>query len=79
MILDFEVEDVDRYHKALVDRGVIISRAPEDQSFGLRMMYVYDPDGYNLSLCAEVTGKEDGLEPLHLGRDLSLDARDELV
>lgn len=60
MILDFEVEDVDRYHKALVDRGVIISRAPEDQSFGLRMMYVYDPDGYNLSFAQRLPVRKTG-------------------
>lgn len=40
VILDFEVEDVDRYHEVLVGRGVAISKAPADQPFGLRTMYV---------------------------------------
>ncbi|MHA2611300.1 MAG: VOC family protein [bacterium JZ-2024 1] len=48
VVLHFEVEDVDRYHEELKKKGVEISLAPVDQSFGLRTMYVYDPDGYNL-------------------------------
>ncbi|MCL6643076.1 MAG: VOC family protein [Candidatus Bipolaricaulota bacterium] len=48
VILHFEVENVDLYHDTLKEKGVAISKRPEDQSFGLRTMYVYDPDGYNL-------------------------------
>lgn len=48
VVLHFEVENVDRYHEELKKKGVEISLAPVDQSFGLRVMFVYDPDGYNL-------------------------------
>ncbi|MGH7753438.1 MAG: VOC family protein [Gemmatimonadales bacterium] len=48
VILHFEVEDVDRYHADLVGRGVEISLAPTEESWGARAMYLYDPDGYNI-------------------------------
>ncbi len=60
MILDVEVEDVDRYHEVLVGRGVAISKAPADQPFGLRTMYVYDPDGYNLSFVQRLPARKTG-------------------
>ncbi len=60
VILDFEVVDVDRYHETLMEKGVAISKAPEDKSFGLRMMYVYDPDGYNLSFVQRLPARRTG-------------------
>jgi len=48
VIRHFEVENADLYHDTLKEKGVAISKGPEAQSFGLRTMYVYDPDGYNL-------------------------------
>jgi uncharacterized glyoxalase superfamily protein PhnB len=54
VILHVEVDDVDRYHGELVKRGVEISLGPTDQSWGARAMYLYDPDGYNLSFVQRV-------------------------
>ena len=57
VLLHLEAEDVDRYHGELVNRGVKISLAPTDQSWGARAMYVYDPDGYNLSFIQRLAPK----------------------
>ncbi|MBI3976477.1 MAG: VOC family protein [Armatimonadetes bacterium] len=58
VILHFEVDDVDRYHADLVGRGVEISLAPTDESWGARAMYLYDPDGYNISFIQRASGGE---------------------
>lgn len=39
------VADVDQLHKELTRRGVEIDLEPTDQSWGIREMYVKDPDG----------------------------------
>ncbi|MCH7471453.1 VOC family protein, partial [bacterium] len=46
VILQFEVDNVDSYHDMLKEMGVEISQQPQDMTFGLMMMYVFDPDGY---------------------------------
>ena len=42
------VEDVDALHAELVAKGVAISLAPTEQSWGNREMYVNDLDGNNI-------------------------------
>ena len=49
VIIQFEAENVDKYYSELLQRGVEISREPQDEIYGLRVMYLYDPDGYNLT------------------------------
>lgn len=39
------VEDVDGYHRALLERGVTVERPPEDAFYGCRDMDVRDADG----------------------------------
>lgn len=58
VILHIEVDDVDRYHADLVGRGVEISLAPTDESWGARALYLYDPDGYNISFIQRAPGRE---------------------
>jgi uncharacterized glyoxalase superfamily protein PhnB len=41
-------EDVDRLHEELRRRGVAIHMAPVDQTWGMREMYVLDPDGNSI-------------------------------
>lgn len=42
-VLHFEVEDVDRFHAMLAERG-IEAREPADLPWGWRMFFVRDPD-----------------------------------
>jgi|YNPNPStandDraft_1061719.scaffolds.fasta_scaffold176343_2 catechol 2,3-dioxygenase-like lactoylglutathione lyase family enzyme len=46
--LQFEVEDVDAFHQALVEQGVSPLTEPTDQAWGWREFAVADPDGYRL-------------------------------
>jgi uncharacterized glyoxalase superfamily protein PhnB len=48
VLVHFDVDDVDALYEQLLSRGVEISQEPSDQTFGMRTMYVFDPDGYNL-------------------------------
>ena len=43
-----EVEDVDAYHKLLIERGVKPDTSPTSQFYGIRDIGVRDADGYNL-------------------------------
>jgi uncharacterized glyoxalase superfamily protein PhnB len=43
-VVNLLVDDVDALHSELVARGVKISVAPVDQTWGTREMYVRDPD-----------------------------------
>jgi len=44
-VIYFVVDDVDELHREFVGRGVPIHLAPVDQTWGMREMYVHDPDG----------------------------------
>jgi len=48
--LSFTVSDVDALYRKLRATGVAIDDAPEDQSWGARMVGLRDPDGNNLYL-----------------------------
>lgn len=54
VIVEFEVPDVDAYCQSLKSKGVKISMEPVSQPWGLRQMYLYDPDGYNLAFSQRV-------------------------
>ncbi|HET6763212.1 MAG TPA: glyoxalase superfamily protein, partial [Longimicrobiaceae bacterium] len=41
----FAVDDVDALHRELLARNVPIALHPFDQTWGMREMYVRDPDG----------------------------------
>lgn len=45
-----QVRDVDAEHRRLVARGVDIARPPLDEPWGLREMWIADPDGVQLVL-----------------------------
>jgi uncharacterized glyoxalase superfamily protein PhnB len=52
----FLVEDVDALHAEFIARGVVISLAPTDQTWGNREMYLDDPDGNKLRFIREGLG-----------------------
>ena len=43
------VDDVDRLHEELVERGADVVQAPSEQPYGLREIRVRDPHGYVLA------------------------------
>lgn len=45
-----QVRDVDATHTELVERGVEIIRRPEDMPWGLREMWIADPDGLRIAV-----------------------------
>jgi uncharacterized glyoxalase superfamily protein PhnB len=48
VVLSMEVEDVDKWHDELTERGVIIMRGLEDAPWGHRSFGVDDPDGFRI-------------------------------
>jgi catechol 2,3-dioxygenase-like lactoylglutathione lyase family enzyme len=48
--ISFDVQDVDRTYAEAKAKGVAFNDAPEDQSWGARMVSLRDPDGNNLYL-----------------------------
>ena len=50
MAIWLQVRDVDAEHRRLVGHGVEIGRAPTDEPWGLREMWIADPDGVRLVL-----------------------------
>ena len=46
--VNIRTTDVDELHREFVGRGVAIHVAPVDQTWGLREMYVRDPDGNSI-------------------------------
>ena len=48
MMIYLAVEDVDRYHDTIKDRGAKPATAPHTQFYGIRDFAVADPDGYLL-------------------------------
>jgi catechol 2,3-dioxygenase-like lactoylglutathione lyase family enzyme len=45
-----EVEDVDRRYEQLLAKGVRFTGPPQDQEWGARHAWLFDPDGYRLSI-----------------------------
>lgn len=45
-----QVRDVDATHRELVGRGVDIVRPPVDEPWGLREMWIADPDGLRIAI-----------------------------
>jgi uncharacterized glyoxalase superfamily protein PhnB len=43
-----EIEDVDKYYKSIVEKGIKTSSEPKDWPWGKREFAVKDPDGYKL-------------------------------
>ena len=48
--LYFMVEDVDRAHRALVDKGVPFDQAPANMPWGHRVALLRDPEGRRVCL-----------------------------
>jgi catechol 2,3-dioxygenase-like lactoylglutathione lyase family enzyme len=46
----FQVRDVDRAHDELQAAGVNILREPRDEPWGLREMWITDPDGLQIAV-----------------------------
>jgi predicted enzyme related to lactoylglutathione lyase len=45
-----QVRDVDAAHRQLTDAGVTILRPPADEPWGLREMWIADPDGLRIAV-----------------------------
>ncbi|MGB7759449.1 MAG: VOC family protein [Bryobacteraceae bacterium] len=54
-VVFFLCDDVDALHAEFVAKGVRIHIAPVDQTWGLRELYVRDPDGNSVRFGAPVT------------------------
>jgi len=52
-VLFVVVQDVDALHNDLMAKGVAISLAPTEQSWGNREMYINDPDGNSIRFVQE--------------------------
>lgn len=48
MVLWLQVPDVDAEHRRLVDAGVAVTEPPETMPWGLREMWIEDPDGVRI-------------------------------
>jgi catechol 2,3-dioxygenase-like lactoylglutathione lyase family enzyme len=48
-------DDVDALHAEFVAQGVAIAVGPVDQTWGMREMYVRDPDGNSIRFAATLT------------------------
>jgi uncharacterized glyoxalase superfamily protein PhnB len=59
-IATFVVDDIDRLHAEFLERGVTIDVAPTDQSWGIREMYVQDPDGNSIRFRQGRSGLPEG-------------------
>ena len=55
-VVYFLVDSVDALHSELTTRNVRIHIAPVDQTWGMREMYVLDPDGNSIRFGCPVTG-----------------------
>ena len=54
MHLHLAVDDVDAYHRQLVEGGLDVPEAPEDRPWGLRTFHVKDPNGYEWEFVQEI-------------------------
>jgi catechol 2,3-dioxygenase-like lactoylglutathione lyase family enzyme len=55
-VVYFRCDDVDALHAEFVAAGVAIHVAPVDQTWGIREMYVRDPDGNSVRFGSPVRG-----------------------
>ena len=47
--LFFDCADVDEAYKALVQKGLVVKQ-PVVRDYGMKQLYLYDPDGYEICL-----------------------------
>ncbi len=59
MHLHLDVDDVDGYHRHLVERGVNVSGPPQDQPWGLRTFDIHDPNGYEWEFTQAIAAAPD--------------------
>lgn len=52
------VDDVDAYHKQLIENGIAPHTHPKDWPWGNREFVVKDPDGYKLCFWQKISPKE---------------------
>jgi catechol 2,3-dioxygenase-like lactoylglutathione lyase family enzyme len=50
---DWNVDEVDRFYRELVDRGALVISEPADKPWGLREFVLRTPDGHRIT-CGEV-------------------------
>ena len=55
-VVFFIADDVDALHAEFVAKNVPIHLAPVDQTWGMRELYVRDPDGNSVRFGAPITG-----------------------
>lgn len=53
-VILFAAENVDQLHEEFLSRNVPIQVAPVDQTWGMRELYVVDPDGNSVRFSAPV-------------------------
>jgi lactoylglutathione lyase len=54
--IHFDVPDVDKAYRALLERGAVFDQAPEDMSWGTRMAALTDPEGYAIEIVGPLKG-----------------------
>ncbi|MCH8025331.1 MAG: VOC family protein [Chloroflexi bacterium] len=50
------VDDVDAFHRQIVERGADVAETPQDRPWGLRTFHVKDPNGYEWEFVQEIAG-----------------------
>lgn len=56
VVLSIEIDDVDGWHRQLIDAGVAIARGLEDAPWGHRSFGVEDPDGFRIWFYQDIRG-----------------------
>ena len=56
MHLHLDVDDVDAYHRQLVERGVEAPEPPQDRPGGVCTFHIHDPNGYEWEFTQEIEG-----------------------
>lgn len=59
VLLNFEVDDVDAVHDALVSAGVRVIQPLRDEAFGQRHVIVADPNGVLIDVITEIEPSEE--------------------
>jgi catechol 2,3-dioxygenase-like lactoylglutathione lyase family enzyme len=52
--IEIAVDDVDEVHRRLTRAGATVDGPPADQDWGMRHVWLRDPDGYRLSIYSPV-------------------------
>ena len=56
--LEFEVADVDQEYQRLQALNVAVIKPPTTQPWGLRSVWLLDPDGHKIHFFAQVPGQD---------------------